>query len=291
MRIYFSRRRILYSILCICTIIFFVVFMRLDEGYQGQGKRISFITYGNTTFAQARDRIIREAQETGIFNGIVKGYSPNDLSEEFKEATSVAVNQPRGGGYWIWKPYIIYTTLEKMNDDEFLCYSDAGSRFNISGLERFNEYIQMIEPSTGKSVVVMQLDNLKASTDTFEEKVWTTSALFEYFQIDTLNPIRNSSQILATVFICRKTPESMDIVKRWLDVAMEKPELFTDMFNEDAKNKEPMFRENRHDQSVFSLIVKQQPYKQCTVLLSDEVDETDNNKAQKLPIWATRSRL
>lgn len=286
----FSRYIQYYLIIVLILCILISTYGDLREGYQDVEKRISFITYANDTFAQARERIITEARQTNIFNGIIKGYSPNDLSSEFKEATAVALNQPRGGGYWIWKPYVIHSTLLQLQENEYLLYSDAGSQFNRGGLSRLNEYFKMIEPATGKSILLMQLDNLKASIDTFKERVWTTSALFEHFGIDETNPIRESSQILATAFICRKTPESMALVKKWVDVAIEKPELFTDMYNEDAKKKDPIFRENRHDQSVFSLLVKQEPYKSCTTLISDEVDETDNEKAMQLPLWAKRLR-
>ena len=55
----------------------------------------------------------------------------------------------RGGGYWIWKPYIISKMLEQINENDILVYIDAGCHINITkeSKQRFNEYINMINNS------------------------------------------------------------------------------------------------------------------------------------------------
>jgi hypothetical protein len=78
----------------------------------------------------------------------------------------------------------------------------------------------------------------------------------------------------------------MSLVKKWLDIAINSPHLFTDDNNEATKALRPEFREARHDQSIFSLIVKSQPYNQYTAVIDDEVDNEDEN----MPINAMRWR-
>jgi hypothetical protein len=66
--------------------------------------------------------------------------------------------------------------------------------------------------------------------------------------------------------------------------------LFTDYYNK--INQDSCFKENRHDQSVFSLLRK----KYGTVMLSDEAKFLDGTKeaevfkTKKYPFWATRRR-
>ena len=36
------------------------------------------------------------------------------------------INIKRGGGLWSWKPDVVYTTLNKMNENDILVYCDSG---------------------------------------------------------------------------------------------------------------------------------------------------------------------
>ena len=56
-------------------------------------------------------------------------YTEHDLSEEFKEKNKEIFRYSRGGGYWIWKPWIIKHTLKELEDEDYLVYTDAGSAF------------------------------------------------------------------------------------------------------------------------------------------------------------------
>jgi hypothetical protein len=240
---------------------------------------VSFITYGDDTFRLAKERIGREAEASGVFNGTIKLYSPDDLSNEFKSSVKDVLHRKRGGGYWVWKPYIIYNMLNTMPENDILFYVDAGCIFTGNGTERLREYISYIEPSTGKSVLAMKLHG-------HPENVWTTDAVFNEFKINSADSSYTSDQILATMSVYRKCPESMAVVAKWLSVAMNNPELFTDDNNEMTKAARSEFKETRHDQSVFSLILKSYPHNQYAVIIGDEIDNEDKN----LPINAMRKR-
>ena len=250
------------------------------ENFQENNQKISFITYGDNKFKLAKERIGREAADMGIFNGNIKLYSPEDLSREFKEKVNNTLSMPRGGGYWIWKPYIIHDMLSKINDNDILVYADAGCILNKAGVSRLNEYIQSISVESGKSIFSMALKDLY-------EYIWTTNAVFDHFKIDKNSTIYKSEQILATISIYRKCPDSMSFVKAWLDTAMTRQDLFTDIYNEETKRKSIDFREARHDQSIFSVLLKSEPYSKYSVIFPDEVDDPDETR----PIKAMRQRV
>jgi hypothetical protein len=252
-----------------------------DEGFQDieSKQKISFVSYGNSEFATARDRIGRQAKEMGIFNGAIQVYTPDDISEDFKKRAHAAFSQKRGGGYWTWKPYVVYDMLSKMNENDILVYADAGCILNKEAVGRLREYIDTISPQSDKSIFVMRLNSLR-------EREWTVNAVFQYFGVDKNSDIYTSDQILATVGIYRKTNESMAFVKAWLDTAVSRPDLFTDQYTEDTKKDRSDFKETRHDQSIFSILIKSEPHKNYAVYVNDEVDDPDENA----PIKAMRQR-
>ncbi len=212
----------------------------------------------------------------GCFDGHIKVYSPTDLSQDFLNDVDETITQSRGGGYWIWKPYIIYKMLNSLNENDILLYADGGCRLQKSGLSRLLEYKSMISPESGKSVLAMRVYE--------PEKKWTYEEIFDYLQVPKDSAIRETNQIAATCGVFRKCKESLSLIKRWLDTARHRPDLFTDVYNESNKKINTYFMENRHDQSIFSVLVKLDPENTCIVIQ----EETEKFNDMSKPIHAMR---
>ena len=254
----------------------------------------SFISYGNEKFIQSRERIRKEAEQMGCFNGQIKVYTPEDLSEEFKRAVGDVLNEVRGGGYMTWKPYIIMDMLSKIKENDILLYADAGSTLRPEGIPRLKEYAEMISPTTQKGVLVMRLvDGTTHGPDGFLEKKWTSMPIFDYFKEKIDGKIANSSQITSSFVICRKCPESLEVIGKWLEVAKTRPDLFTDHHKEESKKINPDFKDNRHDQSILSMIVQTEPYKNKCVIIDDEVESMHGTPQDltKSPVHTSRIKV
>ena len=65
---------------------------------------IHFITYGDSKYANAKNKLWTDATITGWFDTITM-YGPDDLDINFKKQFSSILKENKGGGYWIWKPY------------------------------------------------------------------------------------------------------------------------------------------------------------------------------------------
>jgi hypothetical protein len=247
----------------------------------GASPTISFISYGNDTFKAAKERLQKEAEAMGVFNGKIRMYSPEDLSAEFKEAVGPTLNEARGGGYWLWKPYVIKDMLTQLNENDILLYADAGCSLQPVAVSRLKEYVEMISTSSGKSVLAMRLPH--------PEQKWTSLAIFDHFGLTPEDDRRTSNQILATVSMYRKCKESLDFIDAWLEMAKKNPRLFTDDNNEETKRKNPEFMENRHDQSIFSLLIKSPPHKDYAVIFDEEIEIAGKN-ISKFPIFAARKK-
>jgi hypothetical protein len=254
----------------------------------------SFVSYGNEKFAQSRERIRKEAEQMGCFNGQIKVYTPEDLSEEFKKAVGDVMNEVRGGGYMTWKPYIIMDMLTKLKENDILLYADAGCTLHPEGIPRLKEYAEMVSPKSNKAVLAMRLlDGTTHGPDGFLEKKWTSMRIFDHFNEKIDGTIANSSQILSGFIMCRKCPESLEVIGKWLKVAKTRPDLFTDRHNEISKKSNLDFKDNRHDQSILSMIVQTAPYKDSCVIIDEEIEVvhgTGRNMTDK-PVHASRIKV
>jgi hypothetical protein len=241
---------------------------------------IHFITYGDSIYEETKQRLYNQASNLEWFDTITS-YGPEDLDTVFKDKFKDILKLPRGGGYWIWKPYIINKHLQMIKDDDILIYLDAGCYINPKGFERFKEYIEMLKNSE-EACISFQMNH-------HIEKKWTTQEIFDNFNIHSdSKDILESGQIIATVKMFRKCANSINIVSAWLNALHANPLLFTDHYNKNKQCK--MFIDNRHDQSICSVLCKL--YK--TIILEDETYFEDGfgcPKSLKCPFWATRIRI
>jgi hypothetical protein len=244
---------------------------------------IHFITYGDNKYANIKKRLCDEANNVGWFDTIT-AYGPDDLDLDFQNKFKDILIHPRGGGYWIWKPYIIKKHLEKIKENDILIYLDSGCSINPSGINRFKEYIEMLNNSD-HGCISFQLDSdmLKCY-----EKQWTNKEIFDYFNVDIYSNIAHTNQIVGGILILKKNRNCMYIVDLWLKALYDNPLLFTDDYNINRCNSERKeYRETRHDQSVFSIIRKLYG----SILLSEETYFIFGSEySLKFPFWATRIR-
>jgi hypothetical protein len=233
---------------------------------------IYFLTFGNDKYNESKRRISKEASSLGIFNKIIIK-SPVDLPYELPFMTKKVLSLPRGAGYWIWKPIIIKEQLESMNNEDILIYADAGCYLNIYGIDRLHEYI---------SYLTMNKPLIRFYMDFAPEYKYTTSSIFKYFNVENDDNITKTGQYIGGIQIIKKNDISMKIINEWYNVAIEKPLLFTDFHNNIERHNE--FIDNRHDQSIFSIITKININNIHTI-----IDET-NTYNEKYPIFAARIR-
>jgi hypothetical protein len=249
-------------------------------------KSIHFITYGNDKFAQAKKRLLKEAEDFGEFK-TVRGYGPEDLPKEFVQKYSQILRLPRGGGYWIWRPIILKAKLDAMQDGDFLVYLDAGCKLNKAGKNRFNEYISLLDESD-YGIMSFQMSGNKGPGSLEREKVWTISQIFKYLNIELDSEHANSGQYLGGILVMKKNEHLLKIIDLLIKALEYDPLMYTDYYNRGTQH--AGFRENRHEQSVFSILRK---IHGSVVIDGDEswMQPFGRGESLKYPFWATRSRV
>lgn len=249
---------------------------------------IHLISYGNNRFKNSKVRLKKEAENTNWFDSI-NIYGPEDLDEDFKEDFKDVLNKSRGGGYWIWKINIILKKLKDINDEDILIYMDSGCKINKSGEERFKEYINMLKDSE-LGFISFQLCKNRS------ERNWTTKEIFNYFNVDINSDMAINNQYFAGILIMKKNQHLKKILDLTLKTYYDNPLLITDHYNKNSQLK--CFKDNRHDQSIFSLIRKIHG----SIVISDETRYRHKKKRMssldrqicrlkwKYPFWAARIR-
>jgi len=243
-----------------------------------QKNNIHLITYGDNKYKKAKQRILNQAEDFGVFKTI-KAFGPDDLTNEFKEKYKEILNMPRGGGYWIWKLDIIKQTMNNINENDYIVYLDAGCTINKLGMNRFNEYINMFNNSESEyGVLSFQMPHL--------EKLWTTSQIFKYFNIENGDDVSETGQYMSTIIMMRKNNHLRKYIEEFEKCIETDKYLITDNYNE--INQLSCFRDNRHDQSISSIIRK----KIGSIVIEDETwyRTFGTEESLKYPFWATRSR-
>ena len=206
-----------------------------------------FLSFGNKNFKNSIERIKNEAIHFGEFDEVIC-YDDQSLKlfHDFwnKHKEWIEKNQ-RGYGYWIWKPFLIYEELKKMEDNDYLVWVDAGCTLNVQAKKRFFDYIDMADKNTGNICCF----NLHVH----RERLWTKNDIFEHFNIKDYE-FKNTMQIISGIIIIKKTKISEEIIKLWRDTMDSNYHLIDDSTSNTKNDLE--FIENRHDQSILSVILK-----------------------------------
>jgi hypothetical protein len=241
--------------------------------YEVIEKKIYFITYGDDKFEKSKKRIIKEAKDFGYFKA-TKVFTPKDLTTSFVKEFKDILNMERLGGYGIWKFDIIMQTLLKIKEGDYLIYLDAGCTINKNGIPKFKKYIKALDNSK-YGIISFQMSY-------FKEKEWTIKEMFTAMNMVRESKEGNSGQYLDGILIMKKNKHTMTIFKECLEFLStgNNKYLLTDEFNDDQA---PYFKENRHDQSILSLMRK----KHGSVIFKDE---TCTKYKKTSPFIATRIR-
>lgn len=198
------------------------------------------LNFATANFQNAQQFNSKTALKVGGFDRIFCT-SPDLIDEDFKRSNSDVLNQTKGAGYWLWKPYFILHTLNEMQAGDVLMYADSASHFIGSAsdlLDLPNTYNQDIIP--------FELELL--------EGAWTKRDAFVYMTVDSMG-FEKSRQYLASFIVIRKSALSVQFAEEYLHYCCN-PNILTDLENSCELPNYSGFEAHRHDQSVFSLLCK-----------------------------------
>lgn len=173
-------------------------------------------------------------------------YSSETLrSTSFYLENKKILDEKRGAGYWLWKPYIIYETLLSLKDGDILLYQDIGDQIDLGIFE-------YLENNMSHEKYCLVLENK------FNHGEWTKRDCFHYMGCDK-EYYWSANQVEAGLSAWYKNDHSINFCMQWLNYC-KMYDILGDEPNTCGKENLPGFKDHRHDQSILTnLVLKTDP--------------------------------
>lgn len=244
-------------------------------------------TFGSHYLKEGFPRFREQAESMNIFDEI-HTCSEDDLDDEFKKKWGRhLIPYSRGFGYWCWKPWFLLKALETLDDGDVLLYLDLGCFLNPKGRNRLLEYYDMVEKEPtgilGTKSQEVPYSNLPETL--YYENNWTKADVFAHYGVLNDREITHSTQYESGIIFFKKSPISVQFVKEWEKAYYDDYSLATD-----SPSRVPNldgFRENRHDQSIYSMLAKKYKIGQIS---TSETFQRNWLLLENYPIWAMRDK-
>jgi hypothetical protein len=202
----------------------------------------------NPLYIKKRDTLLDSVKKFSNFEII--SFKKSEIDKDFLEKNKHIFQIPVGEGAWLWKPYIINETLNKLNDGDLLFYMDANYYF----VEEFEHLY---------SDVIRERDILiwKNKPNEKEYPLWHLChkhVLEKYGMLEKLFYNDEAKEPWAGSILIKKTPFIVSLIKEWLSMCQIKEDLWGNEESYKIQNRE--YSENyrcshRHDQSLLGILL------------------------------------
>lgn len=213
---------------------------------------IRFITFADGKKYKTA-RIAKEAKDSGFFKE-VKEIGPKDLGNDFlKQHGDFISKNPRGYGYWIWKSYIILQNLKELQDGDFLIWSDSGSSILPNGRNMMEELYNFLEKNC---IIIFSINEPEINWCKKDTIITVLDTVGKNLQDFERSVEEDNGQRMSGLLFFRKCPLSQKFVEIWYNLACnyhlidDSPSVIPNY---------PSFHENRHDQTLISLLSRFMP--------------------------------
>lgn len=238
------------------------------------------INYANEKFRGAQKMNTKKAYQFGADRVIE--YNEHSLPQDFQEKNKDILCAVRGGGYWLWKPYIILDAFEQIEEGDYLIYTDSGSAF----IRPIRLLLDAMDRE-GTDVMCFSL-----TPPCLERKYSKRDALI-LMDCDRAEYIE-TPQIASGYIVVKKTERVRALLGEFLSYIQDR-RIVTDDPSCLGVPEYPDFIENRHDQTIWSLLCKKygiRPFRDPSewgVDRSGFSDEINRRSTYPQVIWSHRN--
>ena len=193
---------------------------------------IHHITYADESMSISAQFASISAVSFGLKSCI---YTPDMIEPSFYDANIDILKQPRGAGYWLWKPYIIYRELSEglYDENDWILYTDAG-----------------VEIVHDPSLLLDLKEDIVLFGNNYLHDHWckpTVNASINH-KADL-----NCLQVQASAMMFRVCKWSMQFAYEWL-LWCQIPGFIDDTPSEYPYH--PEYKEHRHDQAILTCLAE-----------------------------------
>jgi len=197
---------------------------------------------GTEVFFKNQHALAASALNRGI--DFIYNYRRSLLNPTFVEKNKHTLDQKRGSGYWLWKPYVILKTLESMPENALMVYADTGFTFR--------KHIQPLLDQLQDTDIL--LVRWFTEPNYIAENIIKRDVLIR-MNCDTL-ACRQGPHIWAGFLVLRNTDASRKFIQQWLDYCCDEA-LLTDIPSQMPEYKN--FHNHHHDQAILTALYNLNP--------------------------------
>ncbi len=194
---------------------------------------ISYAT-GAEVYRQNQNILAMSALNRGV--DFIYNYRRHNIDPAFMRSNPI-MNEARGAGFWLWKPYLILETLKKIPEGDILIYADTGLLIRQDIRDYFTkalgdkDIVLFAYPPKGYGLV-----STITSGDIFEA-------------INCREACRYGHHVWAGILVLRNSEQSRRFMEEWLALCQK-----TDLLMKGRTHNIPSFPEYRHHQHDESLL-------------------------------------
>ena len=240
----------------------------------------------NKLYESSRFQLNDSAKKHGVSH--INSYDFEELkSTSFYKNNQHILDQPRGIGYWCWKPYIILEAMKSLSDGDVVIYSDCGI-----------EIIENLDPLI--SICHDKHPVLLFGNSNFKNSAWTKRDCFVIMNCDTPK-YSKGLQCDAAFGLFRKSTIATTFLEEWLRYCCDE-RVVGDLPNTCGKKNYWGYQNHRWDQSVLSLLaikysieLHRMPsqfgnhYKAPEFRVTGEFNCVNQNKSSQVNFYAAKS--
>lgn len=197
------------------------------------------------TYAQGPE-VFHKNRNIQAYSGLNRGidfiylYRKDHIDPQYV-ADHPILNEKFGAGYWLWKPYLILKTLEKMTEGDVLLYGDSGMLIR----QPINNLIE----SALKDKDIVLFDYFESEYGTASRSA--TGDVFAAADCQT-EECYKSPHVWAGMVLLRNSPKSRAFIKSWLSLC-ENPTLLMAGGTGKVPNQNN-FSHHQHDEGILCAV-------------------------------------
>jgi hypothetical protein len=189
---------------------------------------IHHVTFTNEDMTRSATVCTDSAYRHGCDTSVT--YLPGMLGNDFYQFNKSTLEEKRGAGYWLWKPYAILSEMLTHPDGEIIMYTDAG--------------VEIIEDV---NIIGDRMQDVWLFGNNYQHRHWCKG--FVTREISGYVP---GNQVQASAMFFRVNERSINFVKEWL-LWCQMPGFIDDS---PSKDNDPEFQEHRHDQAILTCVAQ-----------------------------------
>lgn len=187
---------------------------------------IHLVTYNTDDMSISATR----CKESALKNGVNKVYQWTRAAleqTEFFEQNKELLSQPRGDGFWAWKPFVIMEALKRAEPDDIVIYMDVG-----------------VELINNPRHIIDRMDNVWLFGNMYQHQHWCKANVMQ-----EIGAWPEGKQCQASVIFVR--PAMGWFIQEWLKWCL-KPGMIDDSLSTVPNH--PEFQDHRHDQAILTVL-------------------------------------